>query len=199
MNTHDEKVVWIDVETTGLDADRHKLLQVACIVTDGDYNELDEGYEGKVFQSATQVDILRGTSSDIVRQMHDANGLWDALPSGKALEEVEQELLSYITQHVPEARTARLGGNSITLDRNFLQKNVPSVFNHIHYWSYDISSVAGMFDQFVPSVKRYEKKATHDALDDIRESIAEGKHYAGHLKRYELFRTTRGGGSRFDD
>lgn len=182
VNLNAERIVWIDVETTGIDANKEHLLQVACIVTDGNLVELDKGYEQKVYYSQENAKEMRFNADPYVQNMHDVTGLWKALPSGVKLEEMSNSLLSYIKGFVPDARTARLGGNSITLDRNFLHANVPDVLNHLHYRSYDITSISGFFELYVPGVGPFEKKLAHEALGDIQESIAEARHYAKSLQ-----------------
>lgn len=177
-----ERIVWIDVETTGIDSSKEKLLQVACIVTDGNLNELDKGFEKKIYYDLPTVREMRSKADPFVQKMHDNNGLWEALPSGANMITVSEELLEYIKQYVPEAKKARLGGNSITLDRNFLKFNMPDVLDYLHYRSYDLSSIAGFFELFVKTVDPFEKQKTHDALDDIKESIAEGRYYADLLE-----------------
>lgn len=183
MSNSDERIVWIDVETNGLDTDTDYLLQVACIVTDGNLQELDNGFEQKIYYAPEKVEEIRAETSDYVNEMHEKTKLWDKLDTeGRPLELVEQDLLAYIVKHVAEPETARLGGNSITLDRNFLKSYLPGVYNYIYYRSYDMSSVSGFIHLFAPDVPKYEKKFSHDALDDIRESIAEAKHYSTYVK-----------------
>lgn len=186
MNNSKERIVWIDVETTGLNASSDRLLQVACIVTDGNLEELHEGYESKVFYSKEEVAEIYKNTPPFVQEMHTKTGLWENLPQGKSLGVISDELLAYVKKYVKDPRTARLGGNSITLDRNFLEANLPEVFNYINYRSYDMSSVSGFFELFAKSVKPFEKKATHDALSDIRESIAEARHYADVLTKGDV-------------
>lgn len=179
-----EKIVWIDVETTGISPDDSKLLQTACIITDSDFNEIGPGFEEKIYYSEDEVKSLLSITDPYVVNMHEKTGLWSALSTdGVALAESEQNLYDYIVQYVPESRSARLGGNSITLDRNFLAVYMPKVLNHVHYRSYDMSSIHGFFDLFAPKVPSFQKKLAHDALSDIRESIAEARHYAHFMKQ----------------
>lgn len=180
-------IIWIDVETTGINARSNSLLQVACLVTDKNLNILNEGYEAKVHYREDAVKDMKKITTPFVVEMHEKTNLWDALPvEGKSLNVIDDELLAEIKKYVPEPNTARLGGNSITLDRNFLQANLPKTFAHLHYRSYDISSIAGFFEMFT-KVSGYQKQATHEALSDIKESIAEARYYADHLKRYREF------------
>lgn len=172
-------IVWIDVESTGIDPHNgDKLLQVACRITNEELEFLDgDGFEMKVYYPLTEAQQMRDTAPDVVRSMHDATGLWDALPGGAPIQSVEEFLLRHIQKFVPQARTARLGGNSITLDRNFLAKYLPSVSNYLHYRSVDVTSVAGLVEMWMPTSKMYHKDSTHDAMDDITESVRELLHY----------------------
>lgn len=178
-----KRIVWLDVETTGVDSRVDSLLQVACVITDSALNVLHKGIERKVFYSFDEVESLKSNADDYVVNMHENTGLWSALPvEGVALSKVSDDVCGYIDDFVDSSYRARLGGNSITLDRNFIEVNLPDVFSRLNYRSYDMTSVGGFFDLFAPGVKKFEKKRTHDALDDIRESITEAQYYAGFLK-----------------
>lgn len=174
MLAHQERLIWIDVETTGVDAfDKDELLEVACLITDSELNILDEvGYHAVIKYSDLKVSSMKLLTNDFVRDMHKKTGLWDKLTSGKPVRTVDSELLDYIKSFVPDARKARIAGNSITLDRNFLQANLPQSFNHLSYRSYDVSTIAGLTAMWYED-EGYTKKKTHAAMDDIRESIEE--------------------------
>lgn len=174
MLANQERLIWIDVETTGVDAfDKDELLEVACLITDSELNILDEvGYHAVIKYSDLQVSTMKLLTNDFVRDMHKKTGLWDKLTSGKPVRTVDSELLDYIKSFVPDARKARIAGNSITLDRNFLQANLPQSFNHLSYRSYDVSTIAGLTAMWYED-EGYTKKKTHAAMDDIRESIEE--------------------------
>lgn len=174
------RIVWLDVESTGIDPHKgEKLLQIACIVTDTALNEVGEGFEMKVKYSYEEAAEMYASAVPFVRDMHSATGLWKAIQDeGRPLVEVEDELLAYLAEQGVEAGQARLGGNSITLDRNFLSVFMPRVLAYLHYRSLDMTSVGGFMELFRPDVKQFEKAKTHDALDDIRESLGEARHYA---------------------
>lgn len=176
----ERRIAWIDVETTGkTPRDGSRLLQVACIVTDGDLNELDEGIEMKIHFTEEEVADLYEKTDPFVQNMHNATGLWAALPiEGLPREVVEEKLLNYLKLYISDAVTAKLGGNSITLDRNFLEAELPTAFDWLHYRSYDVSSVAEHFKLNRPEIAEFPKKYTHEALEDIRESIAEARYYS---------------------
>lgn len=169
-------IAWIDVESTGVDPRRDALLEVACLVTDMDLNLLDEvGYHAIVRHSGREVSDLISLADERVQQMHESTNLWSKLPYGKPLEAIDSELLAYIRQFAPEKRTALVGGNSITLDRNFMEAYLPETFAHLHYRSIDVSSVALLARHRFGDGAYYKKQYMHAALPDIRESIAELK------------------------
>jgi len=180
---NDERIIWIDVETSGIDPKECKLIQVAAIVTDGHLNEISEPFERKIYYSESEVSRIRSEANEFVQNMHDKNGLWNALPiEGESLEKVDKDLRNFLADYT-EPNTARLGGNSITLDRNFLNEFLPNSFAHIHYRSYDLSSVAGWFELYDPNFVPFVKNSNHEALDDIRASIAEGLYYASIINK----------------
>lgn len=169
-------IAWIDVESTGVDPSLDALLEVACLVTDMDLNLLDErGYHAVVRYSSREVSQLVELADKRVQEMHESTNLWSKLPYGKPLEAIDSELLAYIRQFAPEKRTALVGGNSITLDRNFLEAYLPQTFDHLHYRSIDVSSVALLARHRFGDEAYYKKQYLHAALPDIRESISELK------------------------
>jgi oligoribonuclease len=180
-------IAWIDVETTGLNPQGAKLLEVACLVTDTEFNLLDEhGYHAILQYDAREVDSMIAQADRYVVEMHHKTDLWAQLPYGKPHEVVEAELLSYIRQYAPEARQALVGGNSITLDRNFLEVYLPDVYNHLYYRSIDVSTLALLAQWRYGEGVKYKKTYQHAALADIRESIAEAKFLTELVMKPEL-------------
>jgi len=167
-------IVWSDTETNGLYPKTNKLIQVACLVTDMDLNILDDvGYASEVYYSATEVEELKSVAVPYVVDMHNNTNLWDKLEYGKPLETVDTELHDYISQFVPKGE-GYLGGNSITLDRNFMEAYLPITFDHLNYRSIDVSSIAILAEAWYKGMY-FEKEYMHDAMSDIRESIAQLK------------------------
>lgn len=179
-------IVWVDVETSGLNpwtgpSERRHLLEVACLVTDTDLNILDEeGFEATVSYSSREVERIRSKAQKIVREMHDANGLWERVAGdeGLSLGELDQALLSYVAEFAPESRLARLGGNSVRLDLNFLEAYLPMTYGHLHYRFLDVTTVSTLLGWW-GNVPRFEKRGNHTAMSDIRESIEELRHLRG--------------------
>src|ERR1700752_2119924 len=101
-----DRLVWIDCEMTGLDLTSDALVEIACIVTDGELNPLDDGIDVLIKPPAEALDAMQ----DVVREMHTASGLLAELPAGLTLGEAQALVLGYIRQHVPESRKGALGG-----------------------------------------------------------------------------------------
>ncbi|WP_251153819.1 oligoribonuclease [Cellulosimicrobium sp. Marseille-Q4280] len=185
-------LAWVDVETTDLNpwvgpdfpgkpiveahAERGRLLEIAMHVTDLDLNVLDgEGLSFVVAYSPEEAADLRQRASGFVQQMHANTGLWDRIADPKQstpLDQVDKLLTEHLQRFAPEARTARVAGNSVRLDLNYLEANVPSLYQHAHYRMLDVSSWAGPA-QWWCDIKPMTKKLAHTATGDIRESIAE--------------------------
>lgn len=172
-------ITWVDVETGGLDESTDKLYEVAALVTDRNLNILDpEGFNMVVHYPKDQIESLRNASVPFVQEMHDKTGLWERLPNGTPLSEVDVKLHEYIAQF-SEPKSSYLGGNSITLDRNFLRANLPLSFGHVSYRSMDVSTVAGLAKAWFGV--SYEKKLLHSAFSDITESIEELRFYRDNI------------------
>lgn len=183
-----QRIAWLDVESTGISPrEGDVLLQIAGIVTDGDLQEIGEGYEAKIYYTAEEVQALRARAVPFVQAMHDATGLWDSLPrEGKPAEQVDEEFLAFLKARGVEERAARLGGNSISLDRDFMATFLPASLKHLHYRNYDMTSVGGFLELYRPDIPQFDKSAkTHDAMDDIRMSIEEARWYRRHLEALE--------------
>ncbi|GGO01361.1 oligoribonuclease [Microbispora rosea subsp. aerata] len=170
-----DPLVWIDCEMTGLDLGRDALIEVACIVTDGELNQLDEGVDVVIKPPAETLEQM----SEVVREMHTASGLLRALSTGVTLAEAEAVVLDYIRSHVPEAKKAPLCGNSIATDRAFIARDMPQVDAFLHYRMVDVSSIKELARRWYPRVyfASPEKQGGHRALADITESIRELRYY----------------------
>ncbi len=168
-------LVWIDCEMTGLDLGRDALVEVACVVTDSELNQLDEGVDLVIKPPQEALEQM----SDVVRQMHTVSGLLDALPGGVTLAEAEARVLEYIRGHIPEPKRAPLCGNSIATDRSFLARDMPLVDAYLHYRMIDVSSIKELVRRWYPRVyfAAPEKQGGHRALADIVESIRELRYY----------------------
>jgi len=160
---------------TGLDLTSDALVEIACVVTDGELNALDGGVDVLIKPPAEALDGMR----DVVREMHTASGLLAELPSGLTLAEAQDAVLGYIRQHVPETRKAPLCGNSIATDRAFLARDMPELDGFLHYRMVDVSSIKELARRWYPRTyfASPEKHGGHRALADIKDSIRELRYY----------------------
>lgn len=170
-----DSLVWIDCEMTGLDLGRDALVEVACIVTDSELNQLDDGVDVIIKPPPEALEQM----SEVVREMHTASGLLPELATGVTLAEAESLVLDYIRRHVPEPKKAPLCGNSIGTDRTFLARDMPGVDAYLHYRMVDVSSIKELARRWYPRVyfAAPEKQGGHRALADILESIRELRYY----------------------
>lgn len=166
-----EKLVWIDLEMTGLDPERHVIVEIACIVTDADLVPLDEGVSYVVAATDAQMSHM----DEFVIDMHTKSSLLPEIPNGISTEDAEQLVLTYIKQHVPEPRKAPLAGSSIYVDRMFLNKYMPTLDNYLHYRLVDVSSIKELARRWYPRAYYASptKEGNHRALADIADSIRE--------------------------
>ncbi|KIN01831.1 hypothetical protein OIDMADRAFT_196429 [Oidiodendron maius Zn] len=172
-------LVWIDCEMTGLDVDSDVIIEIFCIITDGDLEILDEeGWGVVIHQTKETMDKM----DEWCTRTHGENGLTTAVLASKVTaEQAAAELLEYIKKFVPEPRRGLLAGNSVHADKAFLRKEpYKKVHDHLSYRILDVSSLKEASKRWsskdilngVP-----KKRAVHKAKDDIYESIAEARYY----------------------
>ncbi len=160
---------------TGLDLAADALVEIACIVTDGDLTELDKGIDLIIKPPAEALDQM----PELVREMHTASGLLTELPGGITLAEAQDQVLGYVRGHVMEQRKAPLCGNSIATDRAFLARDLPRLDEFLHYRMIDVSSIKELARRWYPRAyfASPAKVGGHRALADIKESITELRYY----------------------
>jgi oligoribonuclease len=170
-----DRLVWIDCEMTGLDHEHDALIEIACLVTDGELNIADDGVDVIIKPPPEAVDQM----SDVVREMHTKSGLLAGLGQGVTLDEAQDIVLSYIQQHVSEPRRVPLCGNSIATDRSFIARDMPQIDAYLHYRMVDVSSIKELARRWYPRVyfASPAKRGGHRALADIRESVQELRYY----------------------
>ncbi|HCK4363967.1 TPA: oligoribonuclease [Pseudomonas aeruginosa] len=173
-----QNLIWIDLEMTGLDPDRDVIIEMATIVTDSDLNTLAEGPVIAIHQPE---EILAGMDEWNTRQ-HGQSGLTQRVrESTVSMAEAEAQTLAFLEQWVPK-RSSPICGNSICQDRRFLYRHMPRLEGYFHYRNLDVSTLKELAARWAPQVRESFKKGnTHLALDDIRESIAELRHYRDHF------------------
>jgi oligoribonuclease len=175
MSEHNDRLVWIDCEMTGLSLEHDALVEVAALVTDSELQVLGEGIEVVIKPPAAALEQM----VDIVRGMHTTSGLLEELEAGVTLEDAEAQVLNYVRTHVPVARKAPLAGNTVYVDRGFLARDMPALDDHLHYRLVDVSSIKELARRWFPRIyyAAPAKHGGHRALADIRESIEELKYY----------------------
>jgi oligoribonuclease len=178
----DDRLVWIDLEMTGLDLERHTIVEIAVLVTDAQLEVLADGLDLVVHQPPEALAEME----DFVRKMHTKSGLLAEIErSTLTLEAAGKQAIEYIKQFVPEPGTAPMCGNSIGVDRRFLDRYLPDLDRYLHYRSIDVSSLKELCRRWYPEAykKRPSKTEAHRALDDIKESVAELRYYRDTIMR----------------
>lgn len=174
------RLVWIDLEMTGLDTDNDEILEIATLVTDAELNILAEGPALAIVQPLARLEAM----DEWNRRQHRKSGLWQrALEEGVSLAEAEAATLAFLRQWVPE-RVSPMCGNSICQDRRFLHRQMPELERYFHYRNLDVSTLKELARRWAPQVlESLQKEGAHTALSDIRESVAELAHYRRHIAR----------------
>jgi len=169
-------LVWLDMEMTGLDPDRERIIEVATILTDGQLNEIAIGPELVIHQP----DEVLAAMDDWNKSHHGASGLIDRVKSSTVTDaQAEEQTIAFVNAHVPAKERPVLAGNSIHQDRRFIRRYMPALEKRLHYRMVDVSTIKELARRWFPSLinKQKAKKETHRALDDIRESIDELRYY----------------------
>ncbi len=171
----DDRIVWVDLEMTGLDPDRHVIVEVAALVTDAELNILDDGIDLVVH--ATDAELAE--MDDFVTEMHGSSGLTEQIKaSAVTIEEAEEAVLGLVEKHCGEHRPP-LAGNSIATDRSFIRAQMPRLDAALHYRMIDVSTVKELTRRWFPKAyyNQPAKGMAHRALADIVESIRELDYY----------------------
>ncbi|HKC45307.1 MAG TPA: oligoribonuclease [Burkholderiales bacterium] len=173
-------LVWLDMEMSGLDSDRDRILEVAVVVTDAQLGAVAEGPVLVVHQP----DDVLGAMDDWNKTTHARSGLVDRVRASRLSEgEAEEQMLAFLAQHVP-AKASPMCGNSICQDRRFLARWMPRLEAFFHYRNLDVSTLKELARRWNPALARgVAKQGRHEALADIYESIAELKYYREHFLR----------------
>ena len=178
MNTNDNRLIWIDLEMTGLDSDNDKVIEIATVVTDAHLNVIAEGPEFAIYQPD---EILALMDEWNVRQ-HGASGLIDRVKESKVTEtEAEARTLEFLRCHV-SAGVSPMAGNSVCQDRRFLHRYMPQLEQYFHYRNLDVSTIKELMKRWAPQLMTGAKKESrHRALDDVYDSIEELRYYREHF------------------
>mgnify|MGYP001472773834 FL=1 len=167
-----ERLVWIDLEMTGLDPDENRIIEIATIVTDGQLNIIAEGPNLVIFQPEEELDKMNEWNVS----HHTANGLIEMVRESEIeLLSAESQTLEFLKEHCVDGKSP-LCGNTIGQDRRFLRRYMPILHEFFHYRSVDVTTVKILMDLWYQA-PQYHKGDGHRALDDIRMSIEELRHY----------------------
>ena len=174
-NIKQPNLVWVDCEMTGLDTDKDVLVEIAVLVTDSELNIIGEGVDVVIKASAEQ---LAGMN-DFVTKMHTDSGLITEIPNGIALSAAEDLILNYLKNSGVVEGKSPLAGNSVYVDRIFLNRDMPRLSEYLHYRTVDVSSIKELTRRWFPKVyfNSPAKTGNHRALGDIKDSIAELSFY----------------------
>lgn len=170
-------LVWMDLEMTGLEPERDVIIEIATIITDGDLNVIAEG----PVMAVKQPQLLLDAMDEWNTKTHGESGLVRRVQeSDTDARAAELKTIEFLKQYVEKGKSP-LCGNSIHQDRRFLVKYMPELEAFFHYRNIDVSTVKELAKRWKPEVvESFKKSGSHQALDDIRESIAELKHYRQH-------------------
>ena len=173
-------LVWIDLEMTGLDPEKERIIEIATLITDSDLNLLAEGPVMAIHQPASLLNAMDAWCT----RTHAASGLTQRVQESRiTTREAEVATLEFLRQYV-QAGCSPMCGNSVHQDRRFMQKEMPELEAFFHYRNVDVSTLKELAKRWNPEVKRgFKKESLHLALDDIRDSVAELRHYRQHFLR----------------
>jgi oligoribonuclease len=166
-------LVWIDLEMTGLNPFTDKILEVATVITDSQLDILADGPVFAIYQPQEVLDAMDQWNLEQHRQ----SGLLERVQQSTCTcRQAELETLAFLRQWV-DNRVSPMCGNSVWHDRRFLARFMPELEHYFHYRNIDVSTVKELALRWAPNLAKFNKESRHLALDDIRESIAELKHY----------------------
>ncbi len=175
----ESRLIWIDLEMTGLNPRTDQILEIATIITDNNLTLIEEGPSIVVQCDEKYLNRM----SDEVKALHMASGLIEKVrASDTSLKQAEDQTVAFIKKHCTLSASV-LCGNSIWTDRGFLAVHMPRIVELLHYRMIDVTSIKEIVNRWYPNdpEAQFNKRETHRALDDIRESIAELKHYRQHF------------------
>jgi len=172
------RLIWIDLEMTGLDTDRDSIIEIATLVTDSELNVLAEGPEIAIRHPVERLQAM----DDWNRETHTRSGLWQrVVESQVSMAEAEARTIEFLKAWVPAGKSP-MCGNSICQDRRFLAREMVELERYFHYRNLDVSTVKELAKRWAPQVAQgLKKNGAHTALSDIRESVAELAYYRGFM------------------
>ncbi|MGI9622381.1 MAG: oligoribonuclease [Acidimicrobiales bacterium] len=186
-------LAWMDLEMTGLEPGRHVIVEIATLITDDSLEIVAEGPDLVIAASPDELAQMDG----VVLDMHQRSGLLDQIKaSDLGLESAGRQTLEFLQHHIPEPGTVPLCGNSIGTDRRFLSLFLPEIEAFLNYRSIDVSTIKELARRWAPEVlaSAPNKAGGHRAMDDVKESVTELKHY-----RDSFFQIPESGETRASD
>ena len=179
MSIDNPNLVWIDCEMTGLDIQTDSLIEIAVLVTDSQLNILGEGVDLVIKTDQAKVDAM----GEYVKKMHTDSGLINEIANGVTMEHAQVQIMAYLNRYAPEAGKSPLAGNSVGVDRLFINRDLPKVAEHLHYRTIDVSSIKELARRWYPKVyfAAPKKDGNHRALGDIQDSIEELEYYRANI------------------
>jgi len=182
MATNAQRLVWLDMEMTGLDPETERIIEVAVVVTESDLSVVAEGPVLVIHQSDALLDAMDKWNTST----HGKSGLVAKVKASTLTEaQAQDQLLAFLAQHVPAGKSP-LCGNTISQDRRFMRRYMPKLEAFFHYRNLDVSTLKELALRWKPAVyKSFVKHSRHEALADIYESIAELKHYREHFLKVD--------------
>ncbi|MDB5977165.1 MAG: oligoribonuclease [Nevskia sp.] len=182
MNPNPTNLIWIDLEMTGLVPERHRVIEIATLVTDQYLNALAEGPVIAIHQSDAELEAMDEWNTT----QHGRSGLTRRVRESRIDEAEAQRLtVEFLRQWVPAGRSP-MCGNSICQDRRFLARWMPDLERHFHYRNLDVSTLKELCHRWAPTIARgFNMDSRHLAMDDVKESIAEMRYYRENFLRIQ--------------
>lgn len=176
----EQRLIWIDMEMTGLDPEKERIIELAAVITEPDLTLVAEGPVLVVHQP----DDVLNAMDKWNQSTHGKSGLIDKVRASTLNEtDAQEQMLAFLSQHVPAGKSP-MCGNTIGQDRRFMVKYMPALEAFFHYRNLDVSTLKELALRWKPQVYRsFVKHARHEALADVYESISELKHYREHFLR----------------
>jgi oligoribonuclease len=175
MATELPHLIWIDCEMTGLSLEKDVLVEIAVLVTDSELNVIGEGIDLVIKATPEQLAAM----NEFVTQMHTTSGLITQIPEGITVKAAEDAILAYLESAGTVAGKSPLAGNSVSVDRNFIARDMSRLNEYLHYRTVDVSSIKELARRWYPKIyfAAPAKTGNHRALGDIQDSIEELKYY----------------------
>lgn len=173
-----QNLIWIDLEMTGLDPEQDRIIEIATLVTDADLNILAEGPVIQIHQSDQQIALM----DDWNTLVHTKTGLIERVKKSTfSTDDAESDTLEFLKKWIPAGQSP-ICGNSVAQDRRFLYRYMPKLEAYFHYRYLDVSTLKELASRWKPEIlPGFKKKNTHQALEDIKESVSELAYYREHF------------------